>query len=318
MHEFLTLKEHLFGTLKSFRYAKCTNCGCLQIAEIPDDLKQFYPPDYYSYSVNPPHPEKGGPIRRAMQRARMRQRLFGTPKWADRLFWRFAELPWAWSMVRDYLRAEWLPAGMKTFFLDVGCGSRSWWLDNLAKLGFRHLEGIDPFISSDQTHDGIFYRKADLGDTSGTYDFISMHHSLEHIPNQQNTLRAAASLLSDNGTLLIRIPVFSDILWQEYGDCCMSLDAPRHLYLHTPESLRYVASQAGLKVVENFYDSDGFTIIGSEQYRLGLTLFGPKSYFNDAANSPITKAQAEAARAYAKKLNENHTADCSAFFLRKA
>ena len=39
-------REMMFGTRERFTYFECNSCGCLQIAEIPDDLARFYAADY--------------------------------------------------------------------------------------------------------------------------------------------------------------------------------------------------------------------------------------------------------------------------------
>ncbi len=45
------VREMMFGLKESFTYFKCPTCGCLQIAEIPDDMSGYYPPEYYSYNM---------------------------------------------------------------------------------------------------------------------------------------------------------------------------------------------------------------------------------------------------------------------------
>ena len=38
-----TVREMLLGTRDTFEYLECGSCGCLQIAEIPDNLLKYYP-----------------------------------------------------------------------------------------------------------------------------------------------------------------------------------------------------------------------------------------------------------------------------------
>src|SRR5262245_52545571 len=45
-----SIREMMFGTRESFEYIECSRCGCIQIADIPDDISRHYPPDYYSFS----------------------------------------------------------------------------------------------------------------------------------------------------------------------------------------------------------------------------------------------------------------------------
>ncbi|MFO1292840.1 MAG: class I SAM-dependent methyltransferase [Rubrivivax sp.] len=164
----------------------------------------------------------------------------------------------------------------------------------------------------------VEYRRCSIGEMEGRYDFISFHHSLEHIPDQDATLRAARALLNDQGTCLVRVPVVPSYLWEKYGVCWMGLDAPRHLYLHTRESMRIAAERAGFVVERVFYDMDEVTLIASEQYLKDIPMFGERSYFSSPADSEITPAQVAALRSLAARLNAEERADCAAFVLKPA
>ena len=39
----------MLGTRDEFDYVQCGKCGCLQIEEVPDNLGEYYPQDYYSF-----------------------------------------------------------------------------------------------------------------------------------------------------------------------------------------------------------------------------------------------------------------------------
>ncbi|MFT6867191.1 MAG: hypothetical protein ACJA08_002030 [Cyclobacteriaceae bacterium] len=39
----------MFGSRDEFKYLGCSECGCLQLIEIPDSLEKYYPSDYYSF-----------------------------------------------------------------------------------------------------------------------------------------------------------------------------------------------------------------------------------------------------------------------------
>lgn len=316
-HDVIALKERQFGSGEEFEYARCHKCGCLQIIDIPADLSRLYPSNYYSFNQEFRSGAQNAFIR-TMQRLRVQQRLFGHPNWAEALFWRFAPLPWAWNRIRPYLESSRLQKGIQTRFLDVGCGNRSWWLESLQLLGFNHLEGVDPFIAQSTVTKRIKYHKAKIEELHDRYDFISMHHSLEHIPDPVSTLRAVAKHLRHDGTVLIRIPVFPNAVWEEYGDCCMSLDPPRHLYIHSIESISKVAADAGFEIIKHIYDTDETNFVSSEEYRLGLVHYGPGTYFRHPENSLITHTQVAAWRIRAQEVNTNGTADQAAFILKLA
>jgi len=50
------------------------------------------------------------------------------------------------------------------------------------------------------------------------------------MPNPRNVFEKISGLLSDEGTLLIRIPVMDCFAWKEYGVNWFQLDAPRHFF----------------------------------------------------------------------------------------
>ena len=39
-------REMMFGLREEFIYFECSNCGCLQIKDIPKDISKYYPKDY--------------------------------------------------------------------------------------------------------------------------------------------------------------------------------------------------------------------------------------------------------------------------------
>ena len=45
----VSAREFMFGTEDRFEYFQCGRCGCLQIAAVPENLGDYYPPDYYSF-----------------------------------------------------------------------------------------------------------------------------------------------------------------------------------------------------------------------------------------------------------------------------
>lgn len=46
----------MFGSRDKFDYLECARCDCLQIEEVPADLSQYYPANYYAFQ----RPMEGG------------------------------------------------------------------------------------------------------------------------------------------------------------------------------------------------------------------------------------------------------------------
>src|SRR4051812_23620650 len=68
-HRVFLVPEFQHGTLETFKYFECSHCGCLQIAEIPEDLGRHYPGNYYSLQ-----PLKSGGLKRKIKRFLERRR----------------------------------------------------------------------------------------------------------------------------------------------------------------------------------------------------------------------------------------------------
>src|SRR5271165_4982407 len=118
-----TLKEMMFGTRDEFVYWECSTCGCLQIADIPKNLADYYPPGYYSFSA---HAE---PSQLWMYRACFRApRLVGLVRKPGVTF----------QSILD-VRPK---SGSRA--LDVGCGSGKM-VGILRAMGV-DAHGIDPFV----------------------------------------------------------------------------------------------------------------------------------------------------------------------------
>lgn len=58
-----TAREMMFGTQDEFLYFECPGCGCVQIAEIPEDVSAYYPDYYYSHE-KPKHDKTANPLRK--------------------------------------------------------------------------------------------------------------------------------------------------------------------------------------------------------------------------------------------------------------
>lgn len=309
-------REMMFGTREVFEYFKCNECGCLQIANIPDNLGKYYPKDYYSLNTEIKTRTHKPTARLLLEKCRTRLALF-------RRGYKLAAF--ASNFVDIHPNVHWLGAWLKkckvqsfkTTFLDVGCGSNSWWLNELEILGFNRLTGIDPNIDSSDHGKNIKIIKGNIESLTGEFDVITLHHSLEHIPDQTATLKKIQSLLTPSGVCLIRIPLSSSMVWDEYKTDWVELDAPRHLYLHTYESVKRLAHQSGLKIIHEECDSTEFEFWGSEQYRRNIPLMDENSHLKKPSISHFTFAEMENFKQSALTANlENRGGRCC-FFLER-
>lgn len=287
-------------------YFQCLECQCLQIAEIPPDMGKYYGDSYYSYRKVNFRFFSSYAIARRDSYAVMRTGLIGYSLF--RLF------P---TRDLDFLA----PLENITFdskILDVGCGAGKL-ITRLRRVGFRHVEGVDPFIAADiQYSSGVKIRKRTVHESDGCYDVVMFHHSFEHIADPRETLQKTATLLSENGVCVIRIPVVPCHAWERYGVNWVQLDAPRHFFIHSRKSLEILARDSGLEIFKVTCDSTEFQFLGSELYEKDVPLASKdpaEQKIRDmmVANTALINRFAREA----EKLNANGTGDQAVFYLRK-
>ena len=314
IHQYFQPQERMFGWGDKFEYFKCEECGCLQIGAPPNDLPRYYPANYYSLSNQTA--SLPSTFNRWINRKRLQFRLTGNGAIFERLIWRFNPLAHAIHKVVPYLKH--VPQiQCDSRFLDIGCGEHSEWLGSAAQLGFTKLTGVDPFLKNPGIRHGIRYTNAPLKDLQGEFDLITLHHSLEHIPDQHDTLRQIHRLLVSGGTCIIRIPIVDSLVWNMYGLDWVELDAPRHLYLHTKTSLATLAESHGFKLTHTLFDSTEFEFAGSELYRRGIALTSPESFWVNPKSSCFSTDQMAAFRQQANAANISGESGRAAFFLNK-
>ena len=301
------LPEVLLRKGEVFDYFECGSCGCLQIAEVPAELGKYYPDDYYSFKRHDRLARAR--VRGFFDRYRVRHQL-GEPNligWLGSLFAKpLGYLEWVQGTgVRQDAR-----------ILDVGCGSGKY-LVQMALGGFTSCQGVDPFVPETLRYDnGVVVHKMSLdalAEAEAPFDFIMMHHSLEHMPEQQAALKAVRALLAPGGTLMIRIPVASSYGWRHYREHWVALEPPLHLYLHTHQSLRVLAAQAGLNVTHQYCDAPPNILMWSEIYqRTGDARMGG----NETCREKLSRDEFRAFTALSARANHNDEGDLAVYFLK--
>lgn len=314
-HTNFVCREMMFGTREEFSYFKCSLCGCLQITDFPLDMARFYPDNYYSLSIDHPIP-KGYGVLTPLIHWRIEETIFGKQRYLDQLIRRFITLPDEVNEYGPMLKN----CGINNFdwrIVDVGCGARPFRLAAMQQLGFRNVLGIDPFIASDTKFANISVLKKTIDDLEGVFDLIMFHHSFEHIANQVATLRKASALLTKKGICLIRIPLVDSELWDRYGTDWIELDAPRHFYLHSHDSIKRLAHAAGLTLKNVVFDSGEWEFIGSEQYRQNIPMRDPRSWFVDKKKSIFTNDDVLAFKKETDRINSIGRGGRAAFYFGK-
>lgn len=306
------LREMMFGTRDEFEYLECGKCGTLQIVEIPD-LSKYYPKEYYSLG-EVEDVEFASNLKR-----KIAARLAGSylTKGKNLLGKYVVEnKDWVDFHFPPSLKESVLELSLHSRILDFGCGTGKL-LQILYQFGFRDLIGADAFIDSDIFYpNGIKIYKKTLAELSPHFDLIMLHHSFEHLPEPLETLREIYKLLGKDGFCLVRIPVVN-FAWEKYGVNWVQLDPPRHLFLYTEKSFRFLAGKAGFSVEKIIYDSEEFQFWASEYYAKNIAMNGENWFNGNFDESIFDEQQFLEWKTEAVKLNNENKGDQACFYLRK-
>lgn len=308
-HPVYIVPEMMFGLKEEFCYFQCTKCQCLSISEIPLDMSPYYPQNYFSLSQSP-------------------ENLYSNPvvSWARRKRDSFSVLKrgvWG-GLISFFYPPDGDIASMSCLQLDrekriadVGCGT-GFLLYFLKEAGFENVVGVEPHIDSDiEYSNGLTIKKSWLYKFDEKQDLVMFHQSFEHILNPIETLETTHKLLSSGGICMLRIPLVLSEAWKKYGINWVQLDAPRHFFLYSIDSLKVLAEKTKFKIKEIIYDSTEFQFWGSEQYLRGIPLMAKNSYGENPANSIFSKADIKNYKKMAHKLNMQSQGDHAIIYMAK-
>ncbi len=289
-------REMLFGWRHPADYTECAHCGSLQIRRIPENLGDYYPPDYYSLQLPPLRSKKASWPRQIWARWLLSS-LFagGIVRWQRRKYPFF-----------NWCRLAGIELDSK--ILDLGCGSGGL-LRRMQRYGFSDLTGIDPYTPFEVNERGFQIRRAELADAGGGYDLMMLHHVLEHLPDPRRALEDARDRLGPRGKLLVRIPVSGSESCKIYGEHWFNLDPPRHLLVPSRDGMIALAERSGLRVVHTEFDGIETGFLMSELYRRDVPYTGRPA--DDPEKVRLFSQRAEAA-------NARGEGDQGVFLLEKA
>ncbi len=244
-----------------FGYLRCSACSFVWLSPrpVPAAVSYYYPEDsYYSYQESAGFVERGELISRF--RERIRDTVFhsmGYPV-SKLSVWQRALQPVIVKLFRDralYGQAYHFPRYQAHGrALDIGCGSGQY-LSLLKRHGWQ-VAGVELSKAAADTakrnHDiDVFVGSLrDAPFAPASFDFIHMCHVLEHFYDPLEQLQAAARLLKSGGQFYIETPNIDSLGRRQCGPYWFPFDAPRHLCLFSPKTLRHSLDAAGAQVLK--------------------------------------------------------------------
>ncbi len=206
-------RNRRIGT-SEFRYLRCARCGLIRLDNVPANLGDYYPNDYYELptlkqlaAVAAADPFKIETIQRFIPGGRLLEigPAYGT----------FA------------FQAKQAGFQVDVIEMDARC------CDYLNR-----VVGVNALCSA-TPHEAI--------SALGAHDVIALWHVIEHLPDPWTLLSAVVNNLAPDGILILAAP--NPDAWQFHvmDKEWPHLDAPRHLYLLPAQTLTVYAQTLGLE-----------------------------------------------------------------------
>ncbi len=161
--------------------------------------------------------------------------------------------------------------------LDIGC-DKGYFLDEIRRYGYAVM-GVEPSSAARLycTNIGIEVKNS-TDELNGTYDIITMWHTLEHIGDPVGFLNRVQNHLAAKGLMAIRVPDYG-CLWRKiFRDHWVWFQPRNHYFHYTEKALRQLLQVVGFEVIQiqSQRPNDSLT---DKAYRLAARTFG--KYWND-------------------------------------
>lgn len=300
------------GSREIFSYVLCSACHSLSIENIPPNLEELY-----AKYPGLKHPQRKKSLLRNFLRHYM---ITHSNYFARKLSNNLASF--------DDLRLRALyncQISVNSHILDVGAGS-GWFVYELHELGFKNAIGIEPVLNEDVSfQNGAKLYKKTISDLNQKFDFISFHHSFEHLENPVEVLKKTASLLTQDGMCLIRLPNIESWSFRFFKEDWSGIHAPYHLFLPSKRGMEILCEQSGFKIVDIRWEQMVESFLRSVCYSLDFAShdqFGTRTLLKDRplGNRTIplfTKQEIAFWKAKTKRMMQDHLTDYIAFYLKK-
>jgi SAM-dependent methyltransferase len=226
------VSDRLRGFPGTFDYVRCSECGLVQIIQVPMNLSEFYA----GYALH---------TQDSMLYALARKVLVG----------------------HCYLMPR--TAGGK--LLDIGCGN-GWYLRSMQRRGWQPFgyEFSAPYAQELSGALGfpVFSGPEELRNLADAFDLVTFNFSFEHLVEPETLLRIATECLRPGGKLYLAVPNIEGREARLFGRRWFHLDPPRHIAFYSKRLLADRLVRLGLVDIEvlNLAVATGFS--GSMSYLL--------------------------------------------------
>ena len=255
----VTAYDRMQARAADYHYARCAGCGLLALVPLPSasEIPGLYPSDYHD-RIATWERNLDKPVNRLAIRYFYGVDSVDTPGWVRACFR---------AGSRRILRGICEPRG-ENRLLDIGCGNGAT-LSVYRRLGWR-TRGIDvsPQAAAACRRRGLTVHQGTVFDApfGAEFDLVLLSHVIEHVREPIAMLQRAAGFLAPGGAMVVSTPNARGIGFALYRSCWFALDAPRHLFLFDPRTIRLASDQAGLRVRRIVTRSTPETLRESRRY----------------------------------------------------
>ena len=222
--ELYTTTDHLGNSAVSFSIVHCNGCGVLRTlpAMTEAELTGYYPDDYWGEA----RPDQ---------------------KWIES----------SQAEKTRFISRCGLAGGT---ILDVGCGAGYFlralhpdqWNRYGVEIGAHASRAATEALGIGRVFNGSLLTTALHG---GTFDVVCFWSALEHTNEPRANVLEARRVLKKGGTLIVQVPNAASYQTRLFGGAWSALDAPRHRYHFTQQTLGRLLSETGFEI----YDSTLFS-----------------------------------------------------------
>jgi SAM-dependent methyltransferase len=254
-------EDRLYRLPGVFGLVRCSGCSLYRLTPRPasKDLPYYYPEDgYHSYqrpgvsALTVKNRGRLGGLRDAIRLSALRS--LGYPV-STTSGWQLVVARTAAGIFRNralyglsYCFPPYFPEGRA---LDIGCGNGAY-LSYLKPHGWQVI-GVDVSSRAAEVAKSVFDIDVFVGElndvpfSSESFDFVHMSHVIEHMTEPIETLKRIAELLKPGRVVYIETPNVDSDGFKAMGKYWFPLEAPRHIYLFSPDTLREALHRAGLR-----------------------------------------------------------------------
>ena len=208
------------------RLVRCRRCGLVYQNPRPTlgEMEQHYPPEYEPYTDHGSRRQPNPLLRRAYAHGVNKRCRF----------------------ITKYKKNGKL--------LDIGCAAGTFLLGMREQEGWQ-VEGVEPSpaVAAAARRHKLKVHTGTLEEArypDGAFDAVTMWDVLEHVHDPAATVAEIRRILKPGGILVVRVPNLASWDARLFGKTWAGLDAPRHLYVFSPQTLGRLLSDQGLPVIE--------------------------------------------------------------------